>query len=87
LPGILEHQATGIFLNAILFATHFLLFYFIFIAVFKDELTGLARIGFCWLGAYALTWICSYLARGKARFALTLLFIGILAVVFMLRPL
>jgi len=86
LPGLLEHQATGIFLNAIQFMTHFLLFYFVFIAVFKEELTGLVRLGCCWLGAYALTWVCSYLANGKARLVLTIFFIGILLVVFMFRP-
>ncbi|OGU14945.1 MAG: hypothetical protein A2076_15680 [Geobacteraceae bacterium GWC2_53_11] len=86
LPGVLEHQATGIFLSAILFATHFLLFYFIFISAFQEELTGLVRLGFCWLGAYALTWVCSYLAKGKARLVLTLLFIAILGIVFMFRP-
>ena len=86
LPGLLEHQATGIFLNAIQFMTHFLLFYFVFIAAFKEELTGLVRLGCCWLGAYALTWVCSYLANGKARLVLTIFFIGILLVVFMFRP-
>lgn len=86
LPGLLEHQATGIFLNALLFATLFLLFYFVFIAVFKEELTGLVRLGCCWLGAYVLTWICSYLAKGKSRLALTLSFIGILIIVFIFRP-
>jgi len=85
LPGFLEHQATGICLSAILFIVNFLLFYFVFISAFKEELTGLVRLGFCWLGAYALTWICSYLAKGKARLLLTLVFIGILFVVFMFR--
>jgi len=86
LPGVLEHQATGIFLNAILFATHFLLLYFVFISAFKEELTGVVRLGFCWLGAYGLTWICSYRAKGKARLLLTLSFIGILLIVFIFRP-
>lgn len=40
----------------------------------KQELTGLLRLALCWLGAYALTWICSYLANGKARLILTLFF-------------
>jgi hypothetical protein len=86
LPGLLEHQATGVFLSAVLFATHFLLFYFVFISAFQEELTGLVRLGFCWLGAYALTWVCSYLTKGKARLVLTLLFIVILFIVFMFRP-
>ena len=86
LPGVLEHQATGIFLNALLFATLFLLFYFAFITAFKEELTGLVRLGFCWLGAYAFTWVCSYLAKGKARLLLTLFFIAILCAVFVFRP-
>ena len=86
LPGVLEHQATGIFLNALLFATLFLLFYFVFIAVFKEELTGLVRLGCCWLGAYALTWVCSYLAQGKARLLLTIFFIAILCAVIVFLP-
>jgi hypothetical protein len=86
LPGLLEHQATGYFLSAVLFATHFLLFYFICTFAFRDEFTGLIRLFFCWLGAYALTWICSYLAKGKARLLLTLFFVGILCAVFVFRP-
>ncbi|MFA7404681.1 MAG: hypothetical protein WC007_11830 [Pelobacteraceae bacterium] len=86
MPGLLEHQATGVFLNALMFTTHFLLFYFVFISAFQEELTGLVRLGFCWLGAYALTWVCSYLAKGKARLVLTIVFIGILGIVFMFRP-
>lgn len=86
LPGLLEHQATGIFLSAVLFATHFFLFYFVFITAFNEELSGLLRLGLCWLGAYALTWVCSYLSKGKSRLALTLFFIAILGIVFMFRP-
>ncbi len=86
LPGVLEHQATGIFLNALLFATHFLLFYFVFMSIFKEELDGLLRLGCCWVGAYALTWICSYLTKGKSRLVVTLFFIAILLIISFFRP-
>lgn len=85
LSRLLEHQSTGYFLSAVLFATHFLLFYFICIFAFEEGFTGLIRLALCWLGAYALTWICSYLVTGKARLILTLLFVCILVVVFMFR--
>lgn len=85
LPGLLEHQATGYFLSAVLFVTNFLLFYFICTIAFKDEFSGLVRLVFCWLGSYGLTWMCSYLTAGKARLVLTLLFVGILVIVFMFR--
>jgi len=86
LPGLLESRAVSIILGAVLFATNFLLFYFIFTFTFKEELTGLPRLALCWLGAYALTWIICYLAKGTARLALTLFFIGILCFTFMFRP-
>ena len=55
-------------------------------SVFKEELDGLLRLGCCWVGAYALTWICSYLTKGKSRLVVTLFFIAILLIISFFRP-
>lgn len=83
--NILERRGVGILLSAVLFATNFLLMYFIWFSVFND-ITGLARIALCWVGAYALTWVMTFLAKGAARLILTLLFLGLLYFVFMHQP-
>jgi hypothetical protein len=83
--NILERRAVSIILNAVLFISNFLLFYFIWLYSFPD-ITGLARVGLCWAGAYALTWVMASQTRGAARLALVTVFLGILYVVFRYRP-
>ncbi len=84
-PNILERREVGIVLNAVQFVTNFILFYFICISVFPD-ITGLVRLVLCWVGAYTLTWIMTLLAKGAARLLLTLLFLGVLYIVFRYQP-
>ncbi len=55
-------------------------------SVFKEELDGLLRLGLCWVGAYALTWIYSYLTKGNSRLVVTLFFIAILLIISFFRP-
>jgi len=83
--SFLEQRAVGVFLSAVLFVCNFLLFYFIWLHSFPD-ITGLLRVGLCWVGAYALTWVMASLAKGGARLALAAAFLVILYVVFRYRP-
>jgi hypothetical protein len=83
--SFLERRPVAIFLNAVLFVCNFLLFYFIWLYAFPD-ITGLIRVALCWGGAYVLTWIMASLAKGGARLALTVVFLGIVYVVFKYQP-
>jgi hypothetical protein len=83
--NFLKQRAVGILLNAVLFVTNFLLFYFIWLYAFPD-ITGLVRVGLCWVGAYVLTWIMASLAKGVTRLALAAAFLGILYFVFKYQP-
>lgn len=78
--GLLQHRAVGIALNAVLFATNFLLFFFIVSSILA-EITGYLRLGLCWVGAYTMTWVMSMLAKGAFRLVLTLVFIVLLFIV------
>lgn len=84
-PNILERRYVGIALNAVLFATNFLIFYFICISVFQD-IIGIVRLVVCWVGAYSMTWVMAFLAKGLARLVLVLTFLGLLYVVLMYKP-
>lgn len=75
--SILEHRAIGIFLSALLFGTNFLLFYFIWQHAFPG-ITGIVRVGMCWVGAYAFTWMMTYVTKGIARLALALILMAVL---------
>jgi len=83
--SFLEQRFVGVFLNAILFICNFLLFYFVWLYAFPD-ITGLLRVALCWVGAYVMTWIMSFLAKGVARLVLVVAFLGILYVVFTNKP-
>ena len=83
--SILERRDVSMILSAVLFGTNFILFYFIFFNVFKD-ITGLLRLALCWVGAYAMTWTMTYMAKGTTRLVLTLILLGVLYIVFRYQP-
>ncbi len=81
-----EGRVASFLLSAVLFAANFLIFYFLWISVFPN-MTGLIRLAVCWVGAYAMTWIMTLLAKGLiARCILTLFFIGLSYIVLMHKP-
>lgn len=82
---ISDRRDVAIILSAVLFVINFLCFYFIWSLVFP-EITGILRIIFCWVGAYALTWVMTYLTRGVARLVLTLIMLAVQYVIFHYRP-
>lgn len=82
--GFAERRDVAIILSAVLFVINFLCFYFIWIAVFP-EITGIARMVICWIGAYALTWVMTYTTKGVARLILTLIMLAVQYVVFHYR--
>lgn len=83
--GILERRDVSIILSAVLFIINFLLFYFIWLYAFP-EMTGIMRIVFCWGGAYALTWLMTYMTKGVSRLILTLIMIAVQFLVFHYKP-
>lgn len=83
--GILERRDVTIILSAILFIINFLLFYFIWLYAFP-EMTGIVRIIFCWVGAYAFTWLMTYMTKGVWRLVLTLIMLAVQFVVFHYKP-
>lgn len=83
--SILERRDVTIILSAVLFITNFLLFYFIWLYAFPG-ITGILRLIFCWIGAYAFTWLMTYMTRGLARLVLTLIMLGVQYLVFYYRP-
>lgn len=84
-PGILERRDVSIILSAVLFVINFLFFYFIWVYTFPD-IKGLMRIALCWVGAYALTWVMTYVTKGVSRLILTIIMIGVQYLVFHYRP-
>ena len=84
IPGILERRDVSILLSAVLFASNFLSFYFIWLFVFP-AITGLMRVAMCWVGAYALTWMMTYVTKGVSRLVLTLIMLGVQYVIFQYR--
>ena len=64
--SILERRDVTIILSAVLFVINFMLFYFIWLYAFPD-MTGIVRVVFCWVGAYAFTWLMTYVTKGVAR--------------------
>ena len=83
--GILERRDVSIILSAVLFIINFLLFYFIWLYAFPG-MTGIIRIAFCWLGAYSLTWLMTYMTKGVSRLILTLIMIAVQFLVFHYKP-
>lgn len=84
-PGVLERRDVAIILSAVLFGINFLLFYFIWRYAFPG-ITGIMRVVLCWTGAYALTWVMTYVTKGGARLILTLIMLGVQYFVFHYRP-
>jgi len=82
--GISERRDVAMILAAVLFAINFLGFYCIWLIVFP-EMTGIMRVVMCWVGAYALTWIMTYLTKGVSRLILTLIMIGVQYIIFHYR--
>ena len=80
-PGIAERRDVAIILSAVLFVINFLCFYFIWIAVFP-EITGIVRMVICWIGAYALTWVMTYVTKGVSRVILTLIMLAVQYMIF-----
>ena len=83
--SILERRDVAIILSAVLFVINFMFFYFIWMYAFPG-ITGIMRVIFCWVGAYAFTWLMTYMTKGLARLILTLIMLGIQYVVFHYRP-
>lgn len=83
--SVLERRDVSILLSAVLFGTNFLLFYFIFYNVFKD-ITGFMRLALCWVGAYAMTWTMTFMAKGAVRLIITVILLGMLFIVFRYQP-
>lgn len=84
-PPFFDRRYVTIILSAVLFVINFLFFYFLFIFILP-EMTGIIRAVLCWVGAYALTWIMTYLFKGVSRFVLTLIMIALQCVIFLYRP-
>ncbi len=81
---IAERRDVAIILSVVLFVINFLLFYFIWISAFP-EMTGILRVVLCWIGAYALTLVMTYMTKGVARLILTLVMMGVQYMVFHYR--
>ena len=81
----MDRRGINIVISAVLFITNFLLMYFICLKAFPD-ITGIPRMLFSWVGAYAMTWFMSCFTRGVARLILSLIFIGVLYIVMMSQP-
>jgi len=79
--NFLERRPVAIALNAVLFITNFFLVYFVLLLSFP-EITGPWRVVSCWVAAYGLTWMMTYLTRGAGRLVLALLLLGVLLFVF-----
>jgi hypothetical protein len=78
--NIWERRAVSISLNAVLFMTNFFLVYFIWL-LSAPEISGLGRLTVCWVAAYGLTWMMTYVTKGAVRLVLAILLLGVLAFV------
>lgn len=83
--GFAGRRDVAVILSGVLFLGNFFCLYFIWLNLFP-EITGIMRIAFCWVGAYALTWFMTYVARGWARLILALIMIGVQYVIFHYQP-
>lgn len=83
--NVFERRDVKIILNAALFIINFLFFYFIWLYAFPS-ITGGARVVLCWVGAYALTWLMNYMAKGVWRLLLVLIMMGVQYLVFHYKP-
>lgn len=80
-----ERRDVTIILSAVLFIINFLFFYFIWLYAFPG-ITGIMRIVFCWIGAYAFTWLMTSMTKGVWRLILTLIMMGVQYLVFHYKP-
>lgn len=83
--NVFERRDVTIILSAVLFVINFLFFYFIWLYAFPS-ITGIMRIIFCWIGAYAFTWFMNYMTKGIWRLFLVLFMMGVQYLVFHYRP-
>lgn len=83
--SILERRDVSIILSAVLFVINFMCFYFIWLYAFPG-ITGIMRLILCWVGAYAFTWLMTYMTKGVSRLILTLIMLGVQYMVFHYRP-
>jgi hypothetical protein len=83
--NMLERRDVTIILSAILFVINFMCFYFIWLYAFPG-ITGIMRLLLCWVGAYAFTWLMTYMTRGVWRLILTVIMLGVQYLVFHYRP-
>jgi len=44
-------------------------------------MSGIGRLILCWVAAYGLTWMMTYLTKGAVRVALAILLLGVLILV------
>lgn len=84
-PKFMDRRGINLVISAVLFLTNFLLMYFIFQRTFPD-IVGISRVLMVWVGAYAMTWVMSYVTRGLARLVLSLTLLGVLYAVLLYRP-
>lgn len=75
--NFLERRAVSIPLNAVIFITNFFLVYFIWL-LSAPEVSGIGRVVTCWIVAYGLTWMMTYLTKGAVRVALAVFLLGVL---------
>lgn len=83
--SVFERRDVTIILSAVLFVINFLFFYFIWLYAFP-AITGIMRIVFCWVGAYAFTWLMNYMTKGVWRLILVLIMMGVQYLVFHYKP-
>lgn len=82
---ISERRDVALILSAVLFIINFLCTYFIWLLTFP-EITGFMRVVFCWVGAYALTWVMTYLTKGVSRLILTIIMLAVQYIILHYRP-
>ena len=83
--SVFERRDVTIILSAVLFVINFLFFYFIWLYAFPS-ITGIMRVVFCWVGAYAFTWLMNYMTKGVWRLILVLIMMGVQYLVFHYKP-
>lgn len=83
--NVFERRDVTIILSAVLFVINFLFFYFIWLYAFPT-IIGIMRVLFCWVGAYAFTWLMNYMTKGVWRLILVLIMMGVQYLVFHYKP-
>lgn len=83
--SVFERRDVTIILSAVLFVINFLFFYFIWLYAFPG-ITGIVRVLLCWVGAYAFTWLMTYMTKGIWRLLLVVFMMGVQYLVFHYKP-